>query len=131
MSAIAGASIYKGAWIDWSRGVVTGSTITLSARSDSALTAFLAFFVTIVGTCLWRIFSFIIHQCSATADARDGLHHQHQLIFRNTGSPFEASKLLGQTAWYWRKNGRTAWIRSLPPSLFALAAFSHSVGLLS
>ncbi|EXJ72608.1 uncharacterized protein A1O5_03754 [Cladophialophora psammophila CBS 110553] len=120
MSTIAGASIYTGAWVDWSRGVVVGSTITLSARSASVLTAFLALFVAIVGSCLWRILSFIIHQCSASPYAKDGLHHQHQLVFRNTSSPFEATKSFAQIAWYWRKNGRRSWARSLPLAFFAM-----------
>lgn len=120
MSAIAGASIYTGAWIDWSRGVIIGSTITLSARHASVLTAFLALFVTIVGSCLWRILSFIIHQFSASPDAKDGLHHQHQLVFRNTGSPFEATKSFTDIAWHWRRRGQRAWARSLPLALLAL-----------
>ncbi|KIW73509.1 hypothetical protein PV04_01622 [Phialophora macrospora] len=114
------ASIYTGPWVDWSRGTVIGSTITLSARSSSVLTAFLALFVTIVGSCLWKILSFLIHQCSASTDAQDGIYHQHQLVFRNTGSPFEATKSFAEIAWYWRKSGRRPWARSLPLTLFAL-----------
>ena len=121
MSTVDGASIYTGPWVDWSRGPILGSTITLSARSASVLAAFLALFVTIVGSSLWRILSFTIHQCSASPEAKDGLHHQHQLIFRNTGSPFEATKSFTETAWHWRRTGRKAWSRSLPLALFALA----------
>ncbi|ETI28036.1 hypothetical protein G647_00485 [Cladophialophora carrionii CBS 160.54] len=114
------ASIYTGPWVDWSRGIIVGSTITLSARSASLLTAFLALFVTIVGSCLWRVLSFLSHQCSASPNAKDGIYHQHQLVFRNTGSPFEATKSFTEIAWYWRKSGRRPWTRSLPLALFAL-----------
>lgn len=120
MSALTGAEIYTGAWVDWSRGAVLGSTVTLSARYASVLTAFLALFVTIVGSCLWRISSFIIHQYSSSPDAKDGLHHQHQLVFRNTGSPAEAAKTFTEIAWHWRRNGLKAWMRSIPLALFAL-----------
>lgn len=120
MSTITGASIYTGTWIDWSRGAVVGSTITLSARSASVLTAFLALFVTIVGSSLWRLLSFSFHQCSASPEANDGLHHQYQLTLRNTTSPFEATKAFTQIAWYWRGHGRRACFRSLPVALFAL-----------
>jgi hypothetical protein len=120
-TTIAGSSIYIGFWVDWSRNLIIGSTITLSGRSASTLTAFLALFVTIVGSCLWRIFSFISHQGSASPDAKDGIHHQHQLVFRNGGSPFEATKSFFDIAWAWRRNGRRPWSRSLPLAFFALA----------
>lgn len=120
MSSLAGADIYHGAWVDWSRGAVLGSTVTLSSRYASILTAFLALFVTVVGSCLWRISSFIIHQYSSSPDAKDGLHHQHQLIFRNTGSPAEAAKSFTEIAWHWRRSSLKAWARSLPLALFAL-----------
>jgi hypothetical protein len=119
-TSIAESAIYTGPWVDWSRGAIIGSTITLSGRSASVLTAVLALFVTIVGSCLWKILSFIFHQCSASPEARDGVYHQHQLVFRNTGSPFEATKSFADIAWYWRKNGRRPWARSLPLALFAL-----------
>lgn len=114
MSSLAGADIYHGAWVDWSRGAILGSTVTLSSRYASILTAFLALFVTVVGSCLWRISSFVIHQYSSSPDAKDGLHHQHQLIFRNTGSPAEAAKSFTEIAWHWRRSSLKAWARSLP-----------------
>lgn len=120
MSTLAGAEIFTGTWVDWSRGAVLGSTITLSSRWASVLTAFLALFVTVVGSCLWRILSFTIHQFSSTPEAKDGLHHQHQLIFRNTSSPAEATKSFAETAWHWRRAGRKPWSRSLPLALLAL-----------
>lgn len=120
MSSLAGAHIFTGAWVDWSRGAVLGSTLTLSSRWASVLTAFLALFVTIVSSCLWRILSYAIHQFSSTSQARDGLHHQHQLIFRNSTSPAEATKSFTETAWHWRRAGRKPWSRSLPLAVLAL-----------
>ena len=120
MSSAADGQIYTGAWIDWSRGAVLGSTITLSDRWGAALTAFLAFFVTVIGACLWRSLCFTIHQLSASPDAKDGIYHQHQLVFRNTSSPIEAVRLFFETAFFWRKNCPRAWLRSLPLSIFAL-----------
>ncbi|RVX69850.1 hypothetical protein B0A52_05684 [Exophiala mesophila] len=120
MSSLTGAHIFTGAWVDWSRGAVLGSTLTLSSRWASVLTAFLALFVTIVSSCLWRILSYTIHQLSSTSQARDGLHHQHQLIFRNSTSPAEATKSFTETAWHWRRAGRKPWSRSLPLAILAL-----------
>ncbi|KAJ9608181.1 hypothetical protein H2200_007169 [Cladophialophora chaetospira] len=120
MSTDAGAALYTGPWVDWSRDVVVGSTITLSARSASVLTAVLAVFVTVVGRCLWKILSFVAHQSSTSANAEDGIYHQHQLVLRNTGSPLQAAKSFADIAWRWRTKGRRPWLRSLPLAVFAL-----------
>lgn len=124
MSTPTTANIYTGPWIDWSQGAVLGSTITLSSRSALIFTAFLAFFITVVGACLWRILCFVIHQCSASPRPRTGQHHQHQLIFRNTSSPTEAFRAFCESAFFWRRSTSSrrshSFARALPLAVFAL-----------
>lgn len=57
-----GYSAYTGVWTNWSHGRIFGLTLTLSHRNGAFLTAFLALFVTFVGTCFWRITKFALHQ---------------------------------------------------------------------
>ena len=120
MSQTAGSSVYTGPWINWSHGAVLGSTITLSARDGSLLTALLAMFVTVTGAAWWRITSYVLHQANATLEHQDGVHHQHQAILRNTSSPGGAAWQLFQTMWYWRKNAVRPILRTLPVLALAL-----------
>ncbi|KAI9741904.1 MAG: hypothetical protein M1834_000293 [Cirrosporium novae-zelandiae] len=115
-----GAHIYTGPWINWDKGILAGSTITLSSRDAGLLTAFLGIFVTVAGGQLWRILSFIIHQSRASQGPQDGLHHQHQNIFRNTSSPGGASWQFTQLSIYWWSHAQRPVIRSLPWALLGI-----------
>lgn len=79
--------IYHGAWINWSRGLVTGATITLGEREGGLLTAFIATFVTIVGAELWKISCYVFHQIRSKQEPQDGLYHQQQVILRTYPTP--------------------------------------------
>ena len=115
------SSIYIGPWINWSRGLILGSTITLSQRHAGLLTAFLGIFVTAAGASCWRILSFAIHQFRAgeASPSQDGLLHQQQVVFRNHSTSGGAAWQLSQLMWYWRKLPVRAILRTLP--LIALA----------
>jgi hypothetical protein len=115
-----GTSIYTGPWINWSRGLVLGSTITLSARNGAILTAFIATFVTIVGAQLWKILCFILHQSRASQEPEDGLYHQQQNVFRNSNTPGGAAWSFMLQSWYWRGRARHSTLRSLPWALFSI-----------
>ncbi|KAL8739322.1 MAG: hypothetical protein Q9181_000053 [Wetmoreana brouardii] len=122
MSLPTASQIYTGPWINWSRGFVLGSTITLSQRNGSLLTAFLGIFVTAAGTACWRILSFLIHQHQAKDLLNDAIHHQQQVILRNSGTPGEAAWQMTQLAWHWRKiaNKPKSILRSLPLVILAV-----------
>jgi hypothetical protein len=120
MSSASKVEIYTGPWVDWSKGPVLGSTITLSSYTAPIFTAFLAFFITVVGACLWRILCFVFHQSSASPKPKDGMHHQHQLIFRNTASPTEAMRAFFESAFFWRKSARRSFLRAIPLAVFAI-----------
>jgi hypothetical protein len=115
-----GTSIYTGPWINWSRGLVLGSTITLSARNGAILTSFIATFVTIVGAQLWKIICFILHQSRASQEPEDGLYHQHQNVFRNSNTPGGAAWSFMLQSWYWWGRARQSFRRSLPWALFSI-----------
>ena len=119
MSLPAESQIYTGPWINWSRGFVYGSTITLSQRNGSLLTAFLGIFVAAAGAAFWRILSFLIHQHRAKPLMRDAVHHQQQAILRNSGSPDAAAWQMTQVAWQWRKVTPRSILRGLPIIILA------------
>ena len=114
------SSVYIGLWINWSHGAVAGSTITLSNRAGGFLTAFLAILVSFAGAACWRITSYAVHQCRASRDYKDTLHHQQQVILCNTGSPAGALWTFVQLPWYWRRNAVRSFLRVLPLALLAL-----------
>lgn len=123
MSQTAAPFVHTGPWINWSHGLVLGSTITLSERDGELLTAFLGIFVTGAGAACWKIMSFALHQHRSPRDPQDGIHHQQQAILQNTGSPFGASAELVSLVWYWRKHALRPLVRTLPLVALALLNF--------
>ena len=120
MSQTSGSYIYTGPWVNWSHGLVRGSTITLSERNGGLLTAFLAIFVSAAGLACWRIISYALHQNHAGQELQDGIHHQQQATFRNTGTPGGAIWELIQLMWYWRNHAVRPVLRTLPIIAIAL-----------
>lgn len=113
-------NIYLGLWINWSHGPIRGSTLTLSSHNGGLLTAFLALFVAIAGGALWRITAFISHQVRAGQDVQDGLHHQQQVILRNTSSPGAALWQFTHLSYFWRQCAQRPIWRSIQFSFLAL-----------
>lgn len=122
MSVTTGFSTYTGAWINWSRGAILGATLTLSQRNGSLLTAFLGIFVTIAGGACWRILSFLVHQLRAGHDWKDKnvLHHQQQVIFRNSVSSTATTWQMIRLAWNQRKLDKKQIQRNVPFVILAL-----------
>ena len=116
---LAQSTIYKGIWIDWSRGHIRGATLTTSLPTGAILVAFLALFIQFTGSRLWGILRFTIHQSRVTKRPRDGLHQQQQVILRNF-SPADAARTLMQAGWAWRSKIPNSVTRSLPLTLVAL-----------
>lgn len=115
--------IYTGVWINWSRGAIDGATLTLSNRGGSLLLSFIAAFVTLVGSQLWRILCFLIHQLTSPEHVKDGLHHQRQNVLRNNGSSIGAAWSFLQLGWYWRRVARRSSVRTAPFALLATVYF--------
>lgn len=115
---------YLGFWINWSHGVVRGSTVTLAYRDGGLLTAFLALFVAIAGGALWRIMAFVFHQLGASQGVQDGLHHQQQAILRNTSSPGVAFWQFTQLSYFWWQFAPRPLWRSIKFSFLALLSLT-------
>jgi hypothetical protein len=120
MSSIANSRVYTGLWVNWSHGPIQGATLTLSARDGGLLTSFLATFITVVGAQLWRILSFSFHQIRSSRGPQDGLHHQHQNIFRNTTSPGSAAWSFLLMGYAWRRKTQHPILRSWPWAILAV-----------
>ena len=120
MSQQNGAHIFVGPWINWNHGIVVGSTLTLSSRDGGLLTAFLAIYVSVAGAAVWRILSYFLHQIRARPGFQDGLHHQQQLILRNTSNGGGASWQFAQLVPFWWKSAEKPLLRSVPLFLLAL-----------
>jgi hypothetical protein len=124
MSSILGVNtqpgVYLGVWINWSKGRVFGSTLTITQRNGALLVAFLALFVTFVGSRLWRIACFAIYHAISTTGPQDGIYHQRQAILKNADNA-----TAGLISWYqllgaWRKVGNRPYKRLLPVTLLTI-----------
>ncbi|KAF2090371.1 hypothetical protein K490DRAFT_35524 [Saccharata proteae CBS 121410] len=120
-------SVYLGPWINWSHGYVKGATITLTRRDGGLMIAFVALFVGIAGTCLWRITCFALHHILSSETAEDGLYHQRQAILRNAATGTNGLCGLLQLGWFWRGKARRSYRRILPLiglTVFLVSAFA-------
>jgi hypothetical protein len=82
-----GNSVYLGVWTNWSNGTVMDATLTTTRQRGNLLISFTGFLIPFVASRFWSIFSFVFHQCYSTSEPRDAIHHQHQVILRNSSSP--------------------------------------------
>jgi hypothetical protein len=94
--------VHLGVWTNWSQGPVFGYTLTLNRDTGNLLIAFLAFFVAFTGTRFWRILCQVIHCFRSSQTAKDGLHHQRQVILRNSTTPSEGLWSIALIIWAWR-----------------------------
>ena len=116
-----GDGVYLGVWTNWSHGRIRGATLTISRRNGGLLIAFLALFVGVAGTSLWRIGCFLLHRYFSSKRAADALYHQRQAILRNASNSQSGLVILLHTCWAWR-NFAFFW-RLLPPIIFAVLIF--------
>ncbi|KAF2143116.1 uncharacterized protein K452DRAFT_317357 [Aplosporella prunicola CBS 121167] len=121
MSSIASGNfpVYLGVWINWSKGPVFGSTLTLTRAKGDLLIAFIAFFVTFIGTRLWRILCLIFHTTGSKPSAQEGFYHQRQAILRNTANADSGLYRLIQILYAWRNTSKAVWPSLLPSTITA------------
>jgi hypothetical protein len=118
--------LYYGVWINWSRGKIDGSTITLCPRSAGFLVASLAIFASMAGGSVWRIIAFLFNQLRTTRRPRDGLHYQQQVLLRNAATPGVALWQFTLLYLPWRKLSRRSFWSLIPlviTSLINLVGF--------
>jgi hypothetical protein len=113
-------TVYTGFWRDHSQPGLSGFTLTLSVSSASLLVSGLATFVTLVGGRFWSLVAYAIHQIRAKDRASDGVHHQHQVIYRNASSHLTATWHILQIGWAWKKRANRVFGRTM---LFGLPPF--------
>ena len=106
-------TVYLGVWTNWSKGTISGSTLTLPVRDGAILIALLALFIQISGTQSWSIICFIAHQMRTSKEAKDGLYHQQQATLRNNSSDIATAWRFASIGLAWRSLG----IRSTRKSL--------------
>ncbi|KAI1265848.1 hypothetical protein F5Y18DRAFT_416731 [Xylariaceae sp. FL1019] len=80
-------AIYVGVWVNWSRGFLFGPTLTTDTKYGNLLIAFTALFISYVANRFWRMVCLVMHQYYSSAAPRDIVHHQHQVILRNSFNP--------------------------------------------
>ncbi|KAL9620727.1 MAG: hypothetical protein Q9160_004740 [Pyrenula sp. 1 TL-2023] len=117
---MAEAYIHTGFWINHSKGHILGATLTVPPRDGALLVSFLALYVRMVGTQLWSLLCFVLHQLRSTKRLRDGLHHQQQAVLRNSASQNHTLLELLKIGWYWRKNANGGLWRTLPLAFLAI-----------
>ncbi|TDZ20841.1 hypothetical protein Cob_v006238 [Colletotrichum orbiculare MAFF 240422] len=125
MDDVSSKSIYlvhTGPWTDWSHIPVLGWMLTLRQDDGNLLVAFIAFFVTVVCTQIWRIACFALYLVFSHPDLEsDALYHQRQAILRNTAEPTGGLVRLSNLLWGWRKTARRPYYRVLPLLFFTVA----------
>lgn len=107
-------TVHTGLWTNWTKGPIYGGTITLTLRDASILVSFFALFVRLVGSHLWSIFCYLLHQWRSKQGNRDAFHHQHQALLRNSSSA-------ATTVWLWLKVGWAWRSETFHPMLHSLA----------
>lgn len=82
-----------------------GATLTVTQRNANLLIAFVALFVSLTASYLWKIVCFGIHAYFSTSEARDVLHHQRQALLRNNIGPASGAFTLIKLLRVWSKKG--------------------------
>ncbi|TDZ37460.1 hypothetical protein C8035_v007889 [Colletotrichum spinosum] len=114
--------VHTGSWTDWSHYPVLGWMLTLRQDDGNLLVAFIAFFVTVVCTQIWRIACFALYLVFSHPDLEsDALYHQRQALLRNTAEPTGGLVRLSNLLWSWRKTARRPYYRVLPLLFFTIA----------
>lgn len=110
--------IYIGSWTNWSRGSTFGATLTMTRDNGNLLIAFIALFVTFVGTCSFRIACFTFHRIFSKSSPQDAIYHQRQAILRNSSNGVTAIWEMCLLFWSWRRKKQRTILRILPMTIY-------------
>lgn len=128
--------IHIGTWTNWSRGRIMGATLTLSRTDGNYLLTFTSLFIALISACFWSTVRLVMHRCHSTPALCDALHHQQQVVLRNSSSAFGSVLSLCSLGWAWRQtaDGKRYMLRLVPGILtaaFVAVAFSIASGFSS
>lgn len=131
--------VHTGFWINHSKGhvlgecgqstdflcsltaiFILGATLTVPPRDGALLVSFLALYVRLVGNQLWSLLCFVIHQIRSTRKPKDGLHHQQQVLLRNSASQNHTLLELLKLSWFWKNSTNKVVQRCLPLATLAI-----------
>ncbi|KAF2017544.1 hypothetical protein BU24DRAFT_388882 [Aaosphaeria arxii CBS 175.79] len=112
--------IHLGFWTNWKYDKVRGATVTMTQESGGLLIAFLAIFIGATGKGLWRVLCLLLHRYFSSAEMKDGVHHQRQLVLRNTETPPAALLQLIMITHAWKGRGGRPFLSN--SGIFLLAA---------
>ncbi|KAH6984372.1 hypothetical protein BKA56DRAFT_716781 [Ilyonectria sp. MPI-CAGE-AT-0026] len=120
--------VFQGVWTDWENG--GAKILTASPRNSQLLASFLSLFITFTGTRLWHLVAFCLHQFRDDNGSKDGLHHQRQVILRNSANATGTVWPLIQQAWAWRGLARKNLQRS-SAWIFLVLGYAISSGVIA
>jgi len=109
---------YIGFWVNWDKGRILGSTLTLTSHNGAIFLAFLVVFVGFVAAQSWKIVRFLVHQHRLRRQLSVGegspknppqvaherqiaLFYQQQLVLRNEASDQAAAWTFFRLARFW------------------------------
>ena len=93
---MASPNIFKGVWINWSKGSVLGRSVTIDNNSGQYLISATATFVQLVGGFIWLLIAYFLHQYLVASHPSDAFLSQRQVLLRNSQEPLSTvQELLG------------------------------------
>lgn len=127
------ANIYEGVWRDWTKDGLQGLVWTLSQNKANLLSNILTLFIALVGSQLWAIIRFALHQSRQAkklnrtdfAQPFDDIRLQQQVVLRNASSDLHTLKLMVRLAWDNRSTARNPF--SYPLTIAALAILHYAL----
>lgn len=111
-------------WMNYSKNVVAGWTVTVTARHGGIIISALTLFVQMAGESLWSIVAFAMHQLRACDVPGSALFRQLQVILRNPGNALNTVFEIIEVAWVWHGHIRRPFrdclaVGSVPLVIFA------------
>ncbi|KAI0195548.1 hypothetical protein EV127DRAFT_477269 [Xylaria flabelliformis] len=129
--SIKSSDVYVGWWTNWSKGnSILGATITLPSSSASLLISFLAVFLSITASHLWRLTAYVIHYYRHDVDQikSRALRRQQQVVFKSNMTAISTALLLSKMMWV-NRSKPTAFKDSCLPILISTACATLGIAL--
>jgi hypothetical protein len=127
MAALPTDRVYQGHWVDYTRGTVSGATITTTTGNANLVIAVLSLLVAFTGSHLWDLIALAIYCNHISKTNQFAFHHQRQLLARNLTSPGAFILEMVKMGYAWRRQ-RQSWPALV---LVGFPALVCSVGLLT
>ncbi|KAI1325083.1 hypothetical protein F5Y16DRAFT_411583 [Xylariaceae sp. FL0255] len=119
-------TVYLGLWTNYDRGRLLGPTLTITSQQGSLLIAFTGFLIPFVASRFWKLMCVVLHHTYSTSESRSTIHHQRQVILRNSSAPDSGLISLLQLLWAWQTFAmkKDLYSRILPVVLLAIACIT-------